>query len=448
MLYLLWGIVIFLFSIAYMISKKDLLAPSVLTCIMFIICIMFAMINIKAWNIHYQFKTFLIMLAGIISFIIPSIFFRDKKNNENNDDETPLKPLVSDRKILIFCLLTDIIITIFYIIDVYKISLLGGNTMGIAGMSYYYRIYTAMNSDAETISTLMNQFLKFGRALGFVSIFIYAYNSQVDKNKKRDRILIPFILLTALQNLIGGGRGYILWLIGTGFSTYYIVNMKKYNWKKAFGFKYIKYGIIILSASLIGFYLLKYLIRIGNKVDSAIDYISYYAGGSIQNFNLYLQDPPEGTKKIWGQESFSGIYSTLQQFKLYDTNDVYLTNSNLEFRASGGVSLGNVYGAIRRYYNDFGVLGVIILQFICSLFYNSFYYNIKNASNEKSKWNILFYSYLLYHIYEMPIDDIFFKSYLSFNMITTFLILFVVYYLMTNVQINKSKIIFRTKDII
>ena len=176
MLYLLWFLVIFLFFVAYIISKKDLLAPSILTCIMFIICIMFAMINIKAWNIHYQLKTFLIMLAGIISFIIPSIFFRDKIDNDYNADETPLKPLIPDKKILIICLLMDIIITVFYIRDVYKISLLGGNNMGIAGMSYYYRIYTAMNSDAETLSTLMNQFLKFGRALGFVSIFIYAYN--------------------------------------------------------------------------------------------------------------------------------------------------------------------------------------------------------------------------------------------------------------------------------
>lgn len=449
MLYFLYLFVIMLFFLSYIICNRDILAPAVLTCIMYIISIMFAMINIKAWNIEYQTKTCIIMIIGIISFIIPSILYYKKSNTLNykeNLEDKPLKVITTDNKIIYILLVLDVIITIFYIIDVYKISLIAGNNLGILGMSYYYRTYTAMNSDVETLSTIMNQFLKIGRSLGFVAIFIFSYNTIIDKDFKKHKIYLCFVVLTALQNLIGGGRGYILWLIGTGFATMYFTNMKIYNWKKIVAFKYIKKGMIILIIALIGFYFLKYLVRIGNTVNSMVDYISYYAGGSIQNFNLYIQDPPTGTHKIIGQESFIGLNKTLDKLGIIDISDVYINNSNLEFRNNGNISTGNVYGAIRRYYNDFGLLGVIILQLLCSLFYNSYYYKIKKMPNQKCHWHILFYSYLLYHIYEMPIDDTFYRSYISFNMITTFIILYFVYCLMTKIKIKGSKIKFKNNE--
>ena len=233
------------------------------------------------------------------------------------------------------------------------------------------------------------------------------------------------------------------------FWVYYSIYSKheKVFLEKSLAFKYIKIGAIALIVVFIAFYLLKYLVRVGNTVNSILDYIGYYAGGSVQNFNLYIQDPPASSKTIWGQESFMGIYSTLEKFKLVDLSGVYLTNSNLEFRQSNGVAIGNVYGAIRRYYNDFGIGGVIVLQMIASTFFNTFYYCLKKASNNHSKFIYLFYAYLFYHVYELPIDDTFFKNFISFNMITTFIVLYIVYYIFTNVKITtRLRIICRIKN--
>lgn len=438
MLYLLFVFSIFLMICTYLLCNRDILAPSVLAIIMYTISIGFALINVKSWGIDYSVKTFFVMLVGMLAFILPCIFFNKNKKNK------PIKstPICVDKKILLIFLLLDIIITFFYIKEVYAISLLGGNNLGLFGMAYYYRTYTAVNSDAESLSTLMNQLLKLGRAMGFCSIFILSYNHQFKNiDKKSNKYLAFIVFLTALQNLIGGGRGYILWMIGTSFSVVYFSDMKNNNWQKAISFRYIKKGILILCLSLIGFYFLKYLIRLGNSVNSIIDYISYYIGGSIQNFNLYIQSPPTNSKMIIGQETFTGLYSTLQKFGIVDVSNIYLTNTNLEFRTSNGMTIGNVYGAIRRYYNDFGIIGVFLLQFICSLFYNIFYSKLKKINNEKKfRWKMFFYSYLLYHIYEIAIDDCFFKNYISFNMVTSFFVLYVVYWIMVNVHIENYKI--------
>ena len=58
-----------------------------------------------------------------------------------------------DKGILIGCLIVDILISIYYFREVYRISLIGGNPLGIAGMFSYYRMYTANNADAEGLST-------------------------------------------------------------------------------------------------------------------------------------------------------------------------------------------------------------------------------------------------------------------------------------------------------
>ena len=426
---------------SYNICGKDILSPSVLACAFYIVSFAFAIINIKYWGINYSFKTFIIMLIGILSFVAPGYFFYNKnKENDNGTKEYFSKEYIikPDKKIIYFFLITDIIITFFYIKEVYRISIIAGNDMGFFGMPSYYRGYTAMNYDAEQISTFLNQLLKISKVLGFVSIFILSYNSQIEMDLKRDRLLLIFVLITIIHNIFGGGRGIMLWLAGTAFATAYISNMAKYEWKKKINFKYIKNGLKIFIVILLLFYALKYIVRLGNSVNSFLNYISYYAGGSIENFNLYIEKPPLNSHLLWGQETFMGIYRTLDKFKLINIAEVYFQNGNLEMRFSNtGVLLGNVYGAIRRYYNDFGIVGVVILQVMCSIFYNTFYSKIRKNKLRDYKWGILFYSYLLYHIFEIAIDDTFYKTFLSFNMLTTFITLYIVYYSFVRVKVIK-----------
>lgn len=436
MLYLLFFIVILLFIATFFMSKGDLLSPAVLFCMIFLICISFALINIKAWNIDYHPETFGIMMAGIGSFVLVSIPFYIIEAN-TDVGRAPIKreyhAIIPDKKIIWLFVIADVVITIIYMREVTRISMLGGNNMGLAGASFYYRNYTSMNSDAENVSTLLNQFLKLSRALGFVSIFLLAYNSQSLEKNRGCYSLSILVTFSMIQSLIGGGRGLLLWYAGMAFSSFYIITMAKYGWKKRISFRYIIIGLVTLCAVLIVFYLLKYWIRIGNDVNSSIDYISYYAGGPIQNFNLYIENPPSGTHQLWGQETFIGIHSTLSTFGLEQGyNLVYSMNSNLEYRWSGLVALGNVYGAIRRYYNDFGVLGVIVLQAIASVFYNAYYYKIKHMSYSNKRinlWVILLYCVLTYHLFEFPIDDNLYKSFISFNMFTTFIVIYVIYYI-------------------
>ncbi|MTV44646.1 oligosaccharide repeat unit polymerase, partial [Streptococcus pneumoniae] len=88
-----------------------------------------------------------------------------------------------------------------------------------------------------------------------------------------------------------------------------------------------------------------------------ISYITRYMGGSIQLFDLFVIDPIRRNKEL-GAETFSGIYEMLAKLG-FDNNII----KGLEWRVSPNYySLGNVYTAIRRYYSDFGVIGIVICQ--------------------------------------------------------------------------------------
>ena len=175
MLIILWICSIIIFILAYLINKRDLLAPSVLCSMIYVICIMFTVLNQKAWGIEYSDKAFCVMIIMILSFVLPSLFFNIGRNRGRMNSDYELEIIRFDKGIIIVCLIVDILISIYYFKEVYRISIIGGNPFGVAGMFSYYRMYTANNIDAEGLSTLANQFLKLGRSFGFTALFILMY---------------------------------------------------------------------------------------------------------------------------------------------------------------------------------------------------------------------------------------------------------------------------------
>lgn len=111
MLVVLWICTIIIFMSAYLINKRDLLAPSVLCSMIYVICIMFTVLNQRAWGVKYSDNAFFVMIMMILSFVLPSIFFNMKRNRVvlHSDSEYELEIIKFDKGILIVCLIVDIL---------------------------------------------------------------------------------------------------------------------------------------------------------------------------------------------------------------------------------------------------------------------------------------------------------------------------------------------------
>ena len=121
MLVVLWICTIIIFMLAYLINKRDLLAPSVLCSMIYVICIMFTVLNQKSWGIEYSDKAFCVMIIMILSFVLPSVFFNIKNNKVGIQSDYELEIIEFDKGILIGCLIVDILISIYYFREVYRI---------------------------------------------------------------------------------------------------------------------------------------------------------------------------------------------------------------------------------------------------------------------------------------------------------------------------------------
>lgn len=412
MLFVLLIVIIILCLLAFIFNGRDLFAPSVIICISYIISILCAIVNIKVWRINLHTNTFWIITMGTIIFICINIiisYIMEAKNDiykvKNN-----LKFIdVQYFKILLVCIF-QIIVAFLYFKSVKNISSQYGTFNDFSSMMTVYRMNTSYGTE-EGVSTILNQFVKVSNACAIVFLYVFINNIiQKCKQKKNLLNIIP-VIIYSIQGILTGGRFSLLILVCTAVIIYNVLWHRKNGWNRQLGLKFLCKGIIILVIVFIGFYFLKSIVGRTSKID-IITYISSYVGGSIQLFDMYLQDPVPKSN-IWGKETFYAINNFLREMGLLNIIE-YIPH--LEFRASNGIMIGNVYTAYRRYIQDFGVQGMIILQSIFALIYSLFYEKIKiKFTKKKLDYSLLVYSSISFPLFMHSINDCFFSGVLSVN---------------------------------
>jgi oligosaccharide repeat unit polymerase len=252
--------------------------------------------------------------------------------------------------------------------------------------------------------------------------------------------------------MISGGRmGLIRLFIATIFIIYILKiagDQSNYN-NKVVKKKFIRNLLALTVSFLFLFYSVRVLVgRSSYKDTPFFDYISMYIGAPIQLFDQYITSPNNYVdisnqiqildKNSFGKETFVGIHSMISKL------NGKKINKGLEFRESPtGIRLGNVYTSFRRYYNDFGLAGIIICPFIIGSFYSFIYRKIKhyrNSINEKANLYIIFYSYVLYGIVVLAMEDVFFLVFMSVAFGEEVIIMYVLHYFLFSRKHNVKRI--------
>ena len=137
MIYILFIGIIFLFIFSYYTFKRNLLNPSVVLCSVFMISTLFLMLNYKEWDVNINEKTILIVFMTIISFMVGNllIYFNHnlKKNKILKKESINSISTIGVKKTILIDLFL-LLGLVFYIKNVYEISLLAGNPGGYENM--------------------------------------------------------------------------------------------------------------------------------------------------------------------------------------------------------------------------------------------------------------------------------------------------------------------------
>lgn len=438
MLSVLFVIMASFLIISYIVCDRDMMAPEVLFIAGFILAITAAIMNIEAWGIDLSIKTFLIIIVGTVSFMLSGLCYRTIHNKESIKNGEELSYIKIPRWKTVLVIFFDLITIFLYYHEVTRLANYADPYWRVMGVMVAYKRVISFGS--MTINPIVNQLTKVVYSFGYIYIYVFINNhfaiEGAKQKKSNAEYMIPVVLF-GMMSIIKGNRIDIIGLIVMAVFLYYMFLHKKIGWTKHVSGKLLRKALVIFVVAMIAFYYIKDIV---GRVSSLnfLEYITQYIGGSIQLLDQYIRDGVASNKVPFG-ETLTGLITGLRKLGL---NTVSL-RKQLEFRyTSTGVYLGNVYTALRRYYNDAGWIGVIAFPAFLSFFMNRYYRKVRRCRgiSESKMFKTIVYASLLYVVPLQAMEDSFYINKVTIGYAIELLILYVcVHFIFIKIKIWRGK---------
>lgn len=436
LIYLLLLLSILACFIAYILAKRDILAPPVVFSGVFIISILVAIPNIDLWNFDMGEKTFAVLSCGIYSFCIGYFFmyFSKKKFTKRviMYIENSKSTFISNYKLLLLFFIQIITIYLLYQ-TISDIAINMGGADSLTQKIYLYRKNDIMNNNEYgRLPYLVQNLLIFCKAI--IYFLIYKFCEEYFILHKINKKYICIILVYIMMNFLKGSRGDNVDLIVSFCIMIYIFWLSDNKWKKVLSVKHICIictclVIFLILFSSVGLVMLGRGGQLGdtNIIVSIWKQISIYIGAPIKLLDLYIYSDFNTENLLSGIVTFRNLYAFLG--RRFDIESWQLpTLFGYEFRIDNGQELGNVYTTFKPYLMDFGLMGVICLSFIMGMIYAFIYFSIKYKNCMYGKYKyfyLIIYSYLYTYLVKVFFVESFYKNVFSIDFIKFFIVLYI-----------------------
>ncbi len=418
----------------FLINNGDIFAPSCMVCLIYFLCVLLSLYNYDIWQLDsFSGDTVSLVLVCLAVFSLVCFFICNvlyglnlrKRRAPLTAESCKMHIIPVNRQILFIACALQVTIILLCVINILRV---GG---GVVGWAYILNRYKMLNASGEAfLPGYVQQGIKIVTVLGYTYLFIFVNNAVMEgKLKGHYNCLIP-VLLHLLRSILTGSRYNMICIAAAGVYAAYILYQQKTGWRRTFKFKYLIWGVSGFTLLLALFVLLK---RAAGRTDNIepVYYVTMYSSGCIKLLDSYIQ-APIAPSSIWGKETFSGINAFLANRGLTQRYDI-----NLEFRFINGRNIGNVYGAIRRFYQDFGFGGCLLLISIEAAVWSSIYSRLTYAVHKNREYLLILFMYMVHALVIFPIDDKFYN-----NLVTpSFVIYTVLFYFSYRYIVRKKKVV-------
>ena len=267
------------------------------------------------------------------------------------------------------------------------------NTTGdsdVSRMTQYRNIllYPQQYYHTKTLIFINSQFYKIALILTYISAYVAIYNGVIlDKPIFKGTGLIIIVGLFCIGSSIAmGARQPAIEIFIFMILTYLFFMVKEgyVNQIKRFLFKLIPVTIVspflyILYGILVGR-------QDGNNI--TLERIAELLAGGIYALNAHIWEPARTI--YFGQSSFADIYDKLINFGLLPERARMAYHEFDKF--------GNTLSLFGRWYEDFGILGVIIMSIIVTALFSLAYEYLQRRSNDNiwtHVWTAIFLTELV-----------------------------------------------------
>ena len=309
------------------------------------------------------------------------------------------------------------------------------NTTGdsdVSRMTQYRNIllYPQQYYHTKTLIFINSQFYKIALILTYISAYVAIYNGVIlDKPIFKGTGLIIIVGLFCIGSSIAmGARQPAIEIFIFMILTYLFFMVKEgyVNQSKRFLFKLIPVTIVspflyILYGILVGR-------QDGNNI--TLERIAELLAGGIYALNAHIWEPARTI--YFGQSSFADVYDKLINFGLLPERARMAYHEFDKF--------GNTLSLFGRWYEDFGILGVIIMSIIVTALFSLAYEYLQRRSNDNiwtHVWTAIFLTELVSLVWAGYDDRI--RALLSFSQFVIVGLIGLFIYAGYQVKIKQSK---------
>ncbi len=400
--------------LSYFLCNKNILSPSFISCAMYLIGTIVVYTYRIKWSVIINANTVLIIICFLLFILVGDVLASSIKKGFTQFNNNQTYYFKIGNSLMVFIIAFMICGLIYYTRSVIQLSQLGGGSGDYSQMLGYAR--HAKNNLGFKMSTSAIIIFWICEGLFYISTYIFINNIFNCKSKitKELKYLFPIILYTFMA-ILSTGRTLIMREFIFIVVIIVVFKYRHINWSAKFNKKIIKIISIVISAFFILFYYLGLLTgKSSNK--EFFDYIAVYFGSSIAALNEYMKYPFRSTDFLWGGHTLFGFYTILRKVLSFIPN----LSTPLEFTILGSMYATNIYTPIRRYYQDFGYIGVIIIAFFIGFYYKKFLLKIKY---KPSNISTILYAYAFFPIVEIMIEERVFMDLLTIKSI--FIVVFI-----------------------
>lgn len=385
-------ILILLTCYAYKISGKDILSPWFILCAMFLSVLIVVLLNTSKWEVtFYGYPVFLIICSLVMWGIGGGIGDLGKKRVKQNKSIKFYHRLQGYYPSFLFCIISFVSAVLYSLMQLQGINFNSGITVGIR------QIYeNAINNQGGRF--IQNQLFEIVAALGYLSIYrllVKAFILKKEDHLSYFVLAVPvfiFIYVTAIRT---DRNIFIRACIYTAVLWIFFLRQRH---MKNLNLKIIKRLALMLVVALVIFYGLG---KVKQYKSSFFDSMSIYGGSGLYNLNLYINKYPSGIQNSGDSATFYTIKNVFARLGFIEKSSFERIDEFISFETNNGFFYSsNVYTALKTYYYDYGILGMLIFPFISGMLFEWFY---RQINQKKIGFSCVLYAALVYPIIYYPI---------------------------------------------
>ena len=397
MIYILLLMLITLFFLSYRLCNREILSPGFFCVMMYLFGTVILFFKRNEWSVQIQVDTILIIFIFLFSILVGDLIvtaIAQKRRLRCVAVDTIY--LKFSRVLLTLMILVQLITLLVYFRETIRIASAVGWSGNLLTLLQYARI--AKNVYGMYVSSIAQYLSYVCEAVNYVCLFIFINNVYICKTKIKQEIyyLFPTFLYAGVA-ILTTGRTLLLRIFMFLVVVFILQQYKNSNGKHMKVSKTANSILLIIVFAAIIFF--KAGSFTGKSIDrNFTDYIAVYTSSGLAALNEYMKNPIRNTDTIWGGHTLFGMYTILRKF----IKSIPILSSPLEMLKLPGGQTTNIYTPIRRYFQDFGYIGVIIIGALIGSIYKIAYNQMKLTSDP---FKILLIGYMFFPLIEIAIEE-------------------------------------------